>query len=356
MAALQTSLSTHVTVPVNFYLMRGLLKAARSNMPYMNGSLAGELMENSGAYSVRYERIENLSAATTALAENTGNASFFNGRDAVRPTVTRIDKAMAKYGNVIGLNEEVDLVQVNARAMRFMDTLGENAGRSLNLLQQTAIRAGATSKRQGNGVATDVLTITAMAANDIKYVVNQLNGADAMKVLVMSDGGLNIGTSPIRASFFGICHPDVEEDIRLITGFQAVEEYASFTQIFPGEFGHVGGVRWSSSTLAAIEADAGTTSAAGFRGTSDILNDVYSSLIYGLEAIGSVGLGETHTQEIYQGGDKIPAVQLIQHAAGTSGVADPLNEVATLAWKAFHAGVVLNTDWVWEVRTLAADI
>jgi len=356
MAALITNLVTNVTAPVNFYLMQGLLKAAKANMPYFNGSLPGELMENSGAYSVRYERIENLAASTTALGEPTGNATFFNGRDAVNPTVTRVDANMAKYGNVITLTEEVDLVQVNARAMRFMDTLGENAGRSLNILQQTAIRSGATSKRYAGGVASDAVAVTAIAAADIKYVVNQLNRNDAMLVHPLGDGSTNIGTSPIRSSYFGTCHPDVEEDIRLISGFIPVEQYAGYSSIFPGEFGAVNGVRWCVSTLADVETSAGTTSANGMRGAGTSTNDVYSCLIYGREAMGSVGLGETMTKEIYQGGDRISAVELISHAPGTSGVGDPLNEVGSLGWKAFHAGVVLNTAWIYELRVLSADI
>jgi len=356
MAALITNLISNVTAPVNFYLMQGLLKAARSNMPYFNGSLPGELMENKGAYSVRYERIENLAAATTALGEPTGNATFFNGRDAVNPTVTRVDANMAKYGNVITLTEEVDLIQVNARAMRFMDTLGENAGRSLNLLQQTAIRTGATNKRYANGVASDAVCITALAANDIRSVVNNLNRNDAIIFDPLSDGSTNIGSAPIRKAYFGTCHPDVEEDIRQISGFVPSENYASHVMIYPGEFGILGGVRWCVSTLAAVTSAAGTTSVVGFRGAGTATNDVYSCLIYGKEAMASVGLGETMTKEIYEGGDRIPAVQLISHSPGSSGVADPLNEVGSLGWKAFHAGVVLNPAWIYELRVLSADI
>lgn len=356
MSAVITNLITNVTAPVNFYLMQGLLKAARANMPYFNGSLPGELMENKGAYSVRYERIENLTAATTALGEPTGDATFFNGRDSVNPTVTRIDATMAKYGNVITLTEEVDLIQVNARAMRFMDTLGENAGRSLNILQQTAIRSGATNKRQGAAAANDAATVTAISAADIRSVVNNLNRNDAMVFAPLSDGSTNIGSIPIRASYFGTCHPDVEEDIRQITNFNPVENYSSHTMIYPGEFGSLGGVRWCVSTLAAVTSAAGTTSIVGFRGAGTETNDVYSCLIYGKEAMGSVGLGETMTKEIYQGGDVIPAVQLISHAPGSSGVADPLNEVGSLGWKAFHAGVVLNAAWIYELRVLSADI
>jgi len=356
MPALQTSLSTHVTAPVNFQLMKGLLKAARKRLPFFNGTLQGQLEENNGAYSVRWERIENLTAATTALGEQTGNAAFANGRDAVRPTVTRVDAAMAKYGNAIILNEEIDLVQVNARAMRFLDTLGANAGESLNTLLRDDIITGATTVRYGNGVASAATTVTAIGANDIKYAVNYLNRQSAMKMFPEGVGSRNIGSSPIRESYFGICHPDVEEDIRDIAGFVAVEQYAGYTSTLPGEFGTVGGVRFSSTEIANITADEGTTSAAGFRGTSDILNDTYDTIIYGMEAIGTVGLGENHAKEIYEMGDRVPAVSLIKHDPGSSGVGDMYNEVGSLAWKAFYAGQVLNANWIVNVKTLASEL
>ena len=356
MAALITNLISNVTAPVNYQLMEGLLSAAKKRLPYFNGSLPGELSENAGAYSVRWERIENLTAATTALSEPTGNLTFANGRDAVNPTVTRVDAAMAKYGNAIGLTEEVDLVQVNARAARFMDTLGANAGESLNQLMQDAIQSGATNKRYAGGAASDAATAAAIDLDDIKYVVNQLNRNSAMTMMPMGTGSTNIGTSPIRNSYFGICHPDVEEDIRDLTGFIAVEQYAGYTETLVGEFGTVGGVRFCISEIADIEADAGTTSANGLRGSGTSQNDVYSTIIYGEEAIGSVGLGENHAEEIYKMGDRVPTVELISHAPGSSGVADMFNEVGSLAWKAFFAGSVLNTAWVYEVRTCSTSI
>ena len=105
-----------------------------------------------------------------------------------------------------------------------------------------------------------------------------------------------------------------------------------------------------------ISLDAGTTSASGFRGTSDILNDVYNSYIYGIDAVGTVGLGENHTKEIYMTGDRLPAVELIQHARGTSGVGDPLNEVVSVGWKGWLVGKILQNDWLVKVNTLASDL
>ena len=48
MAALITNLISNVTAPVNYQLMEGLLSAAKKRLPYFNGSLPGELMENGG--------------------------------------------------------------------------------------------------------------------------------------------------------------------------------------------------------------------------------------------------------------------------------------------------------------------
>ena len=356
MAALITNLISNVTAPVNYQLMEGLLSAAKKRLPYFNGSLPGELMENGGAYAVRWERIENLSAATTALSEPTGNATFFNGRDAVNPTVTRVDATMAKYGNAITLTEEVDLVQVNARAMRFMDTLGANAGESLNQLMQDSMQSGATNKRYGGGVASDAVVITSISVNDIKYCVNQLNRNSAMTMMPIGFGSTNIGTSPIRPSYFGICHPDVEEDIRDLTGFIPAEQYGGYTELLVGEFGAVGGVRWCITEIADISADAGTTSANGLRGSGTSQNDIYSCFIYGEEAVGSVGLGENHAESIYKMGDRVPTVSLIYKAPGTSGVADPYDEVGSLAWKSFFTSAVLNTNWIYELRVGASDL
>lgn len=356
MAALINDLASDITAPVNFELMKGLLKAASKKLPFFNGTMPGKLSKNAGAYAVEWERIENLTVVTTALTEPTGNTTYFNGRDAVKPTITRLNATMAKYGNAIVTTEEIDLVQVNIRTMKLMDTLGRNAGESMNVIAQTQILAGATNVRFGNGVAGVTLIVTAISVNDIKFVVNQLNRNSSMKFHPVGNGSTNIGTTPVREAYMGIVHPDVEEDIRLLTGFNDVITYGGYTPTFPGEFGHVGGVRFCSTEIANISADAATTSAAGFRGTSDILNDVYDVIIYGKEAVGSVGLGENHSKETMTMGDHIPTVKLIQHAPGTSGVADSFDEVGSLAWKAFLVMKVLNVAWIYRVRVLAADI
>ena len=361
MAILASSTASNVALGVNYQMMKGLLSAARKKLPFFNGTLPGQLSKNGSTASVKWERIENLTAATTAMSEITGTTSAFFGRSTVLPTVSTVTAAIAKYGNAVLLTEEIDLMQMNTRAMRFLDTLGANAGESLNALMESAYSTGFTTVRYSNGAAggatADTNVTSAITATDIKYAVNFLNRQSAMRFTPETGGSTNIGTTPVRASYYGICHPDVEEDLRGITGFSSVELYAGQTQTMPFEIGHVGGVRWCVSEIIPITTSAGTTTATGLRGASNILNDVYSSYIYGKEAIGSVGLGNMHATTSYEMYDpkNPPAVELINKPVGTVGT-DLYNEVQSLAWKAWFAGKVLNANWGVKLRTGASKL
>lgn len=355
MALSVTTLTSNVTAPVNFVLMRGLLSAAKKRLPYFNGTLPGALEKNGGSMSVKWRRIENLAPATTALGEVTGTAAFGLGRNAVQPTVTDVTVAIAKYGNAIMTTEEVDLFNVNSRAAQLMEPLGANAGESLNILMRDVFDGG-TNVRRAVGVAADTSITSAITLNDIKYVVNQLDRQSAMKFFSMGTGSRNIGTSPIRDAYMGICHPDVEVDVRGLAGFTPVEQYGGYVDTFQGEFGTVWGVRFCTTEIAPVSTGAGTTTATGLTGATDILNDIYATFIYGREAVGSVGLGENHTKEIYMMGDRLPAVEVIQKAPGSSGIGDMFNEVGSIAWKAWFAGKILNNSWLYEIRSGATQL
>jgi len=356
MAANTTNLS-NIAAPVNFVLMRGLLSAARKKCVWFNGTLPGTLEKSKGSASVKWRRIENLGAVTTALSEVNGTAAAFLGRDLVQPVITDVTEAVTKHGNAIGVTEEVDLYNVNSKSAQLMDTLGANAGESLNTLMSQVFSAGATNYRYAGGVASNSLVASAITLNDIKYCVNQLNRNSAMVFTPMGTGADVYNNQPIRSSYYGVCHHDVEEDIRGLTGFIPVEQYGGYTQVEPFEFGAVGGVRWCSTEIATIDAGASGVSNGGLRMTSNNL-DVYSSFIYGKEAVGSVGLGNMHASSAYEMYNPVkpPAVELIYHPPGSSGVFDPYNEFGTIAWKSFFAGKVLNANWIQHLRTGASSL
>jgi N4-gp56 family major capsid protein len=364
--AIVTTNATHLTQPVNFVLMKGLLQAARKKLPYFNGTLPGELIKMGGSSAVKWERINNLAAVTTALGEFVGTSAFLFGRALVTPTYSSVTATAAKYGNAIQVTEEVDLFNVNTRSARLLDTLGANAGESLNTIAKAEYDNATTNVRASNGsaggtTASKSYVTSKLTAVDIQFAVNKLNLNAAMPFTPMATGSRNIGTNPIRAAYYGICHVDVEEDIRKLAGsaFVAVETYGGYTETMPFEFGHAYGVRWCSTQVSTINLSAGKkTAAAGYRGSSTILNDVYTSYIYGREAIGTVGLGNMHASNSYEmyNPKYPPAVDVIFKPAGSAGAGDPYNEIASLAWKAWFVAKILNQNWIVKLFGLATKL
>ena len=358
-----SNLTSTVQAPINFVYMKGLLSAARKRLPYFSGTLPGNLEKSGGSMSVKWRRIENLTATKTAISEHTENgpAAFGLGRGTVKPAVTDVTTAIAKYGQGILLTEEVDLFNISPITAALMDTLGANAGESLNLLQADVFKAGTTIVYTG-GVANKSAVAQEIKLNDIKRAVMTLNRNSSMKFDGEGHGSTNYNSQPIRASYLGICHTDVEEDVRGLTGFIGVEQYGGYTSTYPNEFGAVGGVRWLSTEIAPVETDTSLTSASASGVSTYFHNEggtgksnVYWSVIYGKEAVGSVGLGQNYGTDITEmyNPKKPQAVEVIYHRPGSSGIADIFNEVGSLSWKAWWGGKALNGLWLVPVVTLS---
>ena len=351
------TLTTTTTIegPVNFQFQVMLLRNAKALCPYFEGTEPAELMQHQGTFSAKWRRIENLTPTTTPLAELTG-AVTFPTRTATQPTITDITATVQKFGNFFHLNEEVDVVNFNGQTAKLAEVLGINAGRSLNRLQRNEMEDNAVAIFSGLGTGGTATSVAGagVTQSDIQTTVNSLNNQDAMRFTPMTEGSRNINTTPVRSSYIGICHVDTEEDMRSATNFVPVEQYGSQVQTFAGEIGIRGGVRWISTTEASIDADSGATitgtSTAAGRSTSGTSYDVYNSVVYGMDAVGSLGWGLEHVQSIYKAGDRLPAVMMITKERGSAGAADPLNELSSMGWKSWHAAQILNANWIRVIR------
>lgn len=346
-----------LTKPVNVVFQQTLLRTAKAVCPYFSGTVPGTLSQHQGTFTASWRRIENLTPTTTALTELNTTVSFPT-RDSITPSITAVTSAVLKYGQYIVLNEDADLVNFNGQTDDLVKKLGISAGRSLNMLQRNEAEDNLTIVRVGS-VASDGLVVSKMTAAAIHSVVNTLSRNDALTFMPESTGSTNIGTQPILPSYIGICHPDVAYDISQLTGFKSVETYAGQVETMTGEFGLYASagysVRFVQSSDASVEAGAGgTTGSTGLRGSTNI--DLYPTVIYGQDALGSLGFGMNHVREIYRAGDNLPAVMMISHDRGTSGAADPLNELSTLGWKSWHGSQTLNAAWGRTIRSGATSL
>ena len=346
MALTISATDSELPKPVNVVFQQTLLRNAKVRAPYFLGTVPGELQKNAGTATVSWRRIDNLSAATTALSELTTTAAYMQGRSSSALAVTAVTATASKYGNFVIINEEADVFNFNGQMDKIMEVIGINAGQSLNQLQRniaednlTAIYASGTS----NGDVDSAIRLV-----DIKKAVNAIEKQSALTFNPMTTGSTNIGTAPILPSYIGLTHPDAAIDIAGLAGFKSVETYAGQTATFNGEFGLVSvagkSVRFISSEDSSVDADSGATlGSTGLNGTSSV--DLYSTCIYGMDCIGSVGFGQMYPDGTFMAGDELGPIDLIVKGLGSGGTSDPYNEIMTVAWKAVHTGAVLNSNW-----------
>src|SRR5690242_6030907 len=348
------SATTGLSKPINAVFQQTFLRRAQQNCPYFVGTQPGTLNKQAGTSTVKWRRVEQLAASTSALTELSGAYTLMGGRSSATPTFTDVLATVSKYGQFYIVTEEVDLYNPNGSTNELMGTLGESAGRSLNQLMAN-ISVSNMTQVLANNVASTGAVVSSIGSGDLNYVVNKLTNNSARVFAGRTPGSNMIGTVPILQSYWAITHPDVAYDLLQVTGFTSVEKYSQQVQIMDGEFGYYPmagrGVRFVLSEDAPVSTGAGATAATKHQTTNKA--DVYNTIVYGQDALGSVGLGMRHTDGIYKAGDNTGGWEIIYHKAGTSGALDPLNEISTLAYKFFFAGALLNSNWGFDIRSAA---
>ena len=345
-----------ISDPVNVVLQRRFLARAKQVAPYFQGTKPGEQITHGGSNTAKWRRYEQLSPSTSALAEQTGNLSF-TARTADVPSISDVTATVARYGQFFVLNEEIELINPTAQSNELMDVLGEAAGRSINRVARNEMEDNATQILAG-GAASATAIVSVLTRSGVRNTVNTLQRNSARKFTPMTLGDRNINTSPVRASYIGIVHVDVEEDVRDASGFIAAESYGNQTELFLNEFGTVGGVRFIATEEASVATSSGGAAAANdLRTSGGDQADLYESVFYGEFAVGSLSFDlPEHPKEVYHAGDELPSVQLIVKARGSSGVGDPFNEIGTMAWKSWLAQKILNGNWIRRVTSGAQNL
>ena len=363
MAALITDTTNDLQHPVNAVCETAFLRQATPLCHYFMGTTAGMLKKNGGSATIKWSRINSMTPSTTALSEQTGNAAFFGGRDAIAAARTDATATVAKYGQAVILNEEVLSFGLSQQKVQVYEALGICAGRSANMLQRDVVDDNATVVYAAGAASTGAL-VSKITRNSIDNVVKTLIKQVARPFTALTKGSSNLGTAPILPAYWGICHPDVAYDIQNLAGFRSVETYAGQIQTAAGEFGLIQGsgyaVRFVQSVDGTADANAGgAVGSTGLVSTGASNIDVYTTAIYGQDALGSVGLGKKHSDGVFtaQGMDSLPeAMEIIEKGLGSAGTGDPFNEISTVSYKFWHAGKVLNTNWVRVIKSGATSL
>jgi N4-gp56 family major capsid protein len=243
---------------------------------------------------------------------------------------------LAQYGDFMTITDVVMDVHEDPVLQQATEVLGESAALTIETIRFNVLKAG-TNVFYANGGARNAVNTAPTQAMQ-RQVTTALLRQNAKRITNVVKSTPDYRTEPVEAAFIALHHPDLDSDIRNMTGFISTKQYGTVTP-FENETGAVEMVRYLNSTVFAPWADAGGAKGA-MRSTSGTSADVYPILFLARDAFGIVPL---------KGKDALtPMVVNPKPAAG-----DPLGQRGTVGWKCYTACVILNDAWMARLEVAA---
>ena len=244
-----------------------------------------------------------------------------------------------QYGDYITITDVIEDTHTDPVLQQSTDILGEQAAVTVETLRFNVLKAG-TNVWYAALVAGRANVGAAISLTDQRRVTTGLNRQNSKKISQVVASNPDFQTKSVEAAYFALVHPDLESDIRQMTGFIPVASYGPHTSPFEGEIGSVEQCRYLSSTVIAPFPNAGSATGAGttFRGGSNC--DVYPVLYFGRDAFGLVPLKGKSSMT--------PMVVNPKPAAG-----DPLGQRGTCGWKLYTGTVILQDAFMARLEVCA---
>jgi N4-gp56 family major capsid protein len=234
---------------------------------------------------------------------------------------------LQQYGDFVTISDVVMDTHTDPVLNQAIEILGEQAAVTVETLRFNVLRAG-VNVFLANLVGSRSAITTPITLADQRRVTTALNRQNARKISSVVASTPDFNTKSVEASYMAICHPDLESDIRSMTGFKPVADYGSHTSPFEGEIGSVEQVRYLSSTVFEPWLGEGGAVSSAFRRTGSNA-DVYPILYFARDAFGIVPLKGKSSMT--------PMVVNPKPSAG-----DPLAQRGTVGWKLWHGTVILQ--------------
>ena len=286
--------------------------------------------------------------AGTAFSIPTATTPLTEGVTPSGTTLTNTDYTVQlyQYGNFATITDVIIDTHTDPVLAQMTEILGENAATTVETLRFNVLKAG-TNVWYQNNVAARVNVVGPIALADQRRVTTGLNRQNAKKITKVVASTPAFNTTSVEAAYVSVAHPDLESDIRNMTGFIPVAKYGPHTSPWEGEIGSVEQVRYLTSTIMGVFASgsgvtAAATSAPLMR--TDPVNtsyvDVYPILYFARDAYGIVPLKGKSSMA--------PMVVNPKPAPG-----DPLGQRGTVGWKLWTGTVILQDAWMARLEVCA---
>jgi len=303
----QTGEGQDLSPEMKTYYSQYLIDMAEPKLVHDQFAQKADIPKNGGK-TIEFRKYDSLPKATTPLVEGVTP-------DGRKMNVTKITATVDQFGDYITLSDMLILTAIDNNLVQATKLLGSQSGRTLDTVTREVMNGG-TNVQYAEGQVSSRSALTAdhkLTVMAIKRAVRFLKTQNA---------------EPVEGNdYIAIIHPDTEFDIKNDEEWINAALYAGSTQLFEGEIGKIAGVRFVSTTEAKIFAGAGADG-----------KDVYSTMVVGDNAYG--------TTKVEGGG-----LQHIVKQLGSGGTADPLNQRATVGWKAVKTAVRLVEPYMVRIET-----
>ena len=209
--------------------------------------------------------------------------------------VTTITAEVSQYGDFITMSDMLELTAIDNVVVEALSLLGRQGGATMDTVVRNVLHTGTNvmycPKVAADGSETEVSSRSALD-NTCKLTVKQIQKAVAK---------LRAQNAPtIQGKYIAIIHPYAAYDLMRDPEWIDAHKYATPENLYEGEIGEIGGVRFVQTTEAKIYE-----------------NGVFGTLVFGEGAYG--------VTEITGGG-----LQTIVKQKGSAGTADPLDQRLSL--------------------------
>lgn len=299
-----TTLDSGLSVENKTYYDKNLIETAQ---PYLVHNQFGQKrnIPRNGGKKIEFRSYASLPKSLTPLTEGVTP-------DGSKLSATAIEAEVAQYGNYVTLSDMLDLTALDNNVLEATKACGRQAGLTLDTITRNVLHSGKNVFFCPKGDGTAV-TSRANLDNTCKLTVKVVNKVAAF---------LKANNAPkIDGSYIAIIHPFVAFDLMDDPAWKYPHQYQDTTNIYEGEIGKIGGVRFVESSEAKI----------------------YEGGVFGTLFIAEGAYGVT---EITGGG-----LETIIKQLGSSGVADALNQRSSVGWKATATAEILVPAYLVRVES-----
>ncbi len=226
---------------------------------------------------------------------------------------------VAQYGDYITMSDVLNMTAIDPILVQATKAMGSQAGRSLDTITRNVITAGTNVMYAPSVVGSTVTPITARAN---LTTACKLTPDVVLKAAAQLEANL---AETINGSYVAIIHPLAAYDLMRSDEFIEWHKYAQPGELYRGEIGMIGNVRFVKSTEARIVGSAGSA--------------VFITMVLGKGAYATTyatGLGLEHIVKPLGAGD------------------DPLNQRCTAGWKATKTAIRLKEQNMIRIESMGA--